>query len=139
MTNKDIIKKFTNLIMRDGKKSIASKLLNSGIKKACKELKLTEDQLLNKCLDNIKPLIDARSKKVGNKSYIIPYAITNDQSICLAIKIIIKAVNNRKENNFIDRFANELIDAYNNKGASIKKRNYIHKSAEINKSFASFR
>jgi small subunit ribosomal protein S7 len=139
MTNKEIVKKFTNLIMRNGKKSIASKLLKLSIDKASKQLGLTEDQLLNDCLNNVKPSIDARSKKVGSTSYIIPYAITNDQSIKLALKIIIKIARERKEKNFVDRLVNEFIDAYNNRGGSIKKRNEIHKLAEANKSFAFFR
>jgi small subunit ribosomal protein S7 len=122
MTNKDIIKKFTNLIMRDGKKSIASKLLKLSLNKASKQLELTEDQLLNQCLNNVKPSIDARSKKVGNNSYIIPYAITNDQSINLALKILVNVARDRKEKSFVDRLVNEFIDASNNRGAAVKKK-----------------
>jgi small subunit ribosomal protein S7 len=139
MTNKDIIKKFTNLIMRDGKKSIASKLLKLSLNKASKQLELTEDQLLNQCLNNVKPSIDARSKKVGNNSYIIPYAITNDQSINLALKILVNVARDRKEKSFVDRLVNEFIDASNNRGAAVKKKNEIHRLAEVNKSFALFR
>jgi len=139
MTNKEIIKKFTNLIMRDGKRSIASKLLKLSMDKASKQLELTEDQLLKKCLNNVKPSIDARSKKVGSNSYIIPYAITNDQSICLALKILTNVARNRKEKSFVDRLVNEFIDIYNNRGASVKKKNEIHRLAEVNKSFALFR
>jgi small subunit ribosomal protein S7 len=139
MTNKEIVKKFTNLIMRNGKKSIASKLLKLSIEKASKQLGLTEDQLLNDCLNNVKPSIDARPKKVGSTSYMIPYAITNDQSTKLALKIIIRIARERKEKNFVDRLVNEFVDAYNNRGGSIKKRNEIHKLAEANKSFAFFR
>jgi len=139
MTNQDIIKKFTNLIMRDGKKSIATKVLNLSMAKASQQLEVTEDQLLNQCLNNVKPSIDARSKKVGSNSYVIPYAITNDQSVNLALKIIIKIARNRKEKSFVDRLVNEFIDASNNRGASVKKKNEIHRLAEVNKSFALFR
>ena len=139
MNNKDIVQKFTNLIMRNGKKSIASKVLKLSMTRASKQLGLTEDQLLNDCLNNIKPSIDARSKRVGSTSYVIPYAITNDQSINLALKILIKVARERKEKSFVDRLVNEFVDAYNNRGASIKKKNEIHKLAEANKSFAFFR
>ena len=139
MTNQDIIKKFTNLIMRDGKKSIATKVLNLSMAKASQQLEVTEDQLLNQCLNNVKPSIDARSKKVGSNSYVIPYAITNDQSVNLALKIIVKIARNRKEKSFVDRLVNEFIDASNNRGASVKKKNEIHRLAEVNKSFALFR
>ena len=139
MNNKDIVQKFTNLIMRNGKKSIASKVLKLSMTRASKQLGLTEDQLLNDCLNNIKPSIAARSKRVGSTSYVIPYAITNDQSINLALKILIKVARERKEKSFVDRLVNEFVDAYNNRGASIKKKNEIHKLAEANKSFAFFR
>jgi small subunit ribosomal protein S7 len=139
MNNKEIVKKFTNLIMRDGKKSIASKVLKLSLTKACKQLGFTEDQLLSKCLNNVKPSVDARSKKIRSTSYIIPYAITREQSINLALKIIIKVTRDRKEKSFVDRLVNEFVDASNNRGASVKKKNEIHKLAEANKSFAFFR
>jgi small subunit ribosomal protein S7 len=139
MNNKEILKKFVNLIMRDGKKSIASKVLKLSMTLASKELKLTEAQLLDNCLNNIKPSINARLKKVGSSSYVVPYAITEDQSINLGLKIFIKIVRERKEKSFVDRLVNEFIDVCNNRGASIKKKNEIHKLAEANKSFASFR
>jgi len=139
MNNQQIVKKFTNLIMRNGKKSIASKLLKLSMARASKQLELTEDQLLTQCLNNIKPSIDARSKRVGSTSYIIPYAITNEQSINLALKILITVARERKEKSFVDRLVNEFIDASNNRGSSVKKKNEIHKLAEANKSFAFFR
>lgn len=139
MNNKEIIKKFTNLIMRHGKKSVASKVLNLSLVKASEQLGLTEGQLLIQFLDNVKPSIDARSKRVGSTSYVIPYAITNEQSISLALKILIKVARERKEKSFVDRLVNELIDASNNRGASVRKKNEIHKLAELNKSFAFFR
>ena len=139
MNNKKIINKFTNLIMKDGKKSTASNLLKKGIKEASSELNIKEEDLLNKVLENVKPLIDARSKRVGRNSYIIPYAITEDQSINLGLKIIVKNTRLRKEKSFLIKLKNEFIDIFNNRGASIKQRNEIHKLAEANKSFAFYR
>jgi small subunit ribosomal protein S7 len=139
MNNQKILKKFINLIMRDGKKSIANKVLKSSINRASKQLNLSENELLTQCLMNVKPSIDARSKRVGSTSYIIPYAITDEQSTNLALKIIIKAARDRKEKSFIDRLVNEFVDAVNNRGNSVKRKNEIHKLAEANKSFAFFR
>ena len=139
MNNKEIINKLTNLIMRDGKKSVASKILRLSLERASQQLDTTKDQVLTKCLFNIKPLIDARSKKVGRTSYIIPYAITEEQSIKLALKILVTSARDRKERSFVDKLVNEFIDAINNRGGSVKKRNEIHKLAEANKSFAFFR
>ena len=89
MKHKEIINKLTNLIMRNGKKSVASKILRNSLIKVASQLDITQEQALNKCLSNIKPLIDARSKKVGRTSYIIPYAVTEEQSIKLALKLIL--------------------------------------------------
>lgn len=139
MNNKQIIAKFTNLIMRDGKKSIASKLLYTSLKLASTKLDITLEEVLTKSLANIKPLIDARSKKVGRTTYMIPYAITEEQSVKLALKIFVNSARERKERTFTDRLTNEFIDAIHNKGGSIKKRNEIHKLAEANKSYAFFR
>jgi len=139
MNNKEIINKLTNLIMRDGKKSVASKILRLSLERASQQLDTTKYQVLTKCLFNIKPLIDARSKKVGRTSYIIPYAVTEEQSIKLALKILVTSARERKERSFVDKLVNEFIDAINNRGGSVKKRNEIHKLAEANKSFAFFR
>jgi small subunit ribosomal protein S7 len=139
MNNKEIVKKFVNIIMRDGKKSIASKILKLSVNKASKELGVTEDQLLIESINNAKPFIDARLKKVGSTSYVIPYAITKEQSMNIAVKIIIKVARDRKEKSFVDCLVNEFVDTYNNRGLSVKKKNDIHKLAEVNKSFASFR
>jgi small subunit ribosomal protein S7 len=139
MNNREILKKFANIIMKNGKKSIATKILNLSISKASIELGLIEDQLLIQCINNVKPFVDARSKKVGRTSYVIPYAITYEQSISIAVKIIIKVVRDRKEKSFVDCLVNELVDVYNNRGLSIKRKNDIHKLAEANKSFAFFR
>ena len=114
MNNKEIINKLTNLIMRDGKKSVASKILRLSLERASQQLDTTKDQVLTKCLFNIKPLIDARSKKVGRTSYIIPYAVTEEQSIKLALKILVTSARERKERSFVDKLVNEFIDAINN-------------------------
>jgi small subunit ribosomal protein S7 len=139
MNTKDILKKFTNLIMRHGKKNIASKVLNSSISRASKKLGLTDGQLLSQCLNNVKPFMDARLKRVGSSFYHVPYLVSEDQSVNLGLKIIIKVARERKEKKFIDRLVNEFIDASNNRGASIKKKKEIYKLAEENKAFAFFR
>jgi len=139
MTNHEILNKFICLLMKDGKKSLASKLLKRSLKQAANILSISETVLLEQILRNVKPSIDARSKKVGRVSYIIPYAITEEQSICLAIKLLVKSARERKEKDFTSRLTNEFVDSFNNKGGSIKKKNEIHKLAEANKSFAFFR
>ena len=125
--------------MIDGKKSIAFKLLKNSLEKAANKLIVSEHLLLKQILDNVKPSIDARSRKVGRISYMIPYAITEKQSFFKAIQIIVHAARQRREKGFINKLTNEFIDSYNNKGVSIKRKNEIHRLAEINKSFAYYR
>ena len=139
MNLKQIENKLVCLLMRDGKKSVAHKLVNISLQKASLQLEVSIANLLKTAIRNIKPSVDARSKKVGNSSYIIPYAITEEQSISLAIKIFVQSARNRRERRIQDKLINEFVDAFNNRGASIKKRNEIHKLAEMNKSFAFFR
>ena len=122
MTNHEILNKFICLLMKDGKKSLASKLLKRSLKQAANILSISETVLLEQILRNVKPSIDARSKKVGRVSYIIPYAITEEQSICLAIKLLVKSARERKEKDFTSRLTNEFVDSFNNKGGSIKKK-----------------
>lgn len=139
MNIQKILNKIACLLMKDGKKSIALKLVDQSVTIASNQLGVPENDVVSKALNNIKPTVDARSKKVGRMSYIIPYALTNEQSLFLSIKILVEASRSRREKQFSQRLANELIDSYNNKGLSIKKKNEIYKLAEANKSFAFFR
>ena len=139
MNHQELINKIACLLMKDGKKSVAHKILNKSLTIASNQLNITKDILLKKSLENIKPTIDARSKRVGRISYIIPYGLTDEQSTCLALKILIGSARSRKEKQFVFKLANELVDSFHNKGASIKKKNEIHMLAEANKSFAFFR
>ena len=125
--------------MVDGKKSIAFKLLKKSLEKTANKLFISENALLKQVLDNVKPFIDARLRKVGRVSYMIPYAITEKQSFFKAIQIIIHSSRQRREKSFISKLINEFRDSYQNKGISIKRKNEIYRLAEANKSFAFFR
>jgi small subunit ribosomal protein S7 len=125
--------------MKSGKKSTASKLLHSSLREAAAKLSISESTLIRGVLKNVKPSIDARRKKVGRFSYIIPYAITEIQSINLGIKLIVRSARERRERDFSSRLRHEFIDSYQNKGISIKKKNEIYRLAEANKSLAFYR
>nr|QFP99086.1 ribosomal protein S7 [Telonemida sp.] len=139
MNFKSIEDKIVCLLMKDGKKSVSQKLVHSSIEKASIQSEVSMVYLLKTAISNIRPSIDARSKKIGNSSYMIPYAITEKQSVGLAAKIFVNSARSRKEKKVQDKLVNEWIDAFNNRGASVKKKNDIHKLAETNKSFAFFR
>jgi small subunit ribosomal protein S7 len=125
--------------MKDCKKNVALRLVRKSLVLASSQLSVSEETVLWQALGNIKPVVDARSKKVGRMSYIIPYALTEEQSTFLAIKILVESSRARREKQFQRKLANELTDSFNNKGSSIKKKNELYKLAEANKSFAFFR
>ena len=125
--------------MKDGKKNVALRIIYKSLALAAKQVNTSESILISQVLGNIKPVIDARTKKVGRISYIIPYALREDQSIFLALKILVDSSRNRREIRFYEKLANELIDSFNNKGASVKRKNEIYQLAEANKAFANFR
>ena len=139
MSTATILNKIACLLMKDGKKSVALRLVRKSLVLASNQLSVSEETVLWQALGNIKPVVDARSKKVGRMSYIIPYALTEEQSTFLAIKILVESSRARREKQFQHKLANELTDSFHNKGSSIKKKNELYKLAEANKSFAFFR
>jgi small subunit ribosomal protein S7 len=131
--------KLLNFMMVDGKKSVAEKILNTSLSKANEKLNLQKDSMvLVKAVLNVSPDIEIKTKKIGTNVYQVPRALTEDKKINLGIKFILQACKARKEYTMVDKLTSELIDAYNNKGLAIKKKDEIHKLAEINKSFSHF-
>tara|TARA_B100000427_G_scaffold300784_1_gene283460 strand:- start:170 stop:640 length:471 start_codon:yes stop_codon:yes gene_type:complete len=137
--NSVVLSKFTNAIMLDGKKAVAESLINksfSNIKSKTGESPLS---IFTKAIDNVKPLVEVRSRRVGGATYQVPVEVKNNRSQALAIRWIVNAIRSRKEKSLIEKLSAELIDAASNKGSAIKKREDTHKMAEANKAFAHFR
>jgi small subunit ribosomal protein S7 len=134
-----LVAKFINCIMRKGKKTIAEKIMYGALD-LIKE-KTNEDALkvFTKAIENVRPKIEVRSKRIGGATYQIPIDVPEFRAISLGIRWIIEAAKNRNEKSMIEKLCNELIDAYNNRGAAIKKREDTHKMAEANKAFAHYR
>lgn len=135
-----LVAKFINNLMRDGKKNIARKIFYSALEKL-KDKSGGEDPLkiFEKAIENVKPLLETRTRRVGGANYQVPVEVRPERQISLAIKWIINAAKARHEKTMIERLANELWDAYNEKGAAIKKRDDTHKMAESNRVFAHYR
>ena len=137
--NSVVLSKFTNAIMLDGKKAVAESLINksfSNIKSKTGESPLS---IFTKAIDNVKPLVEVRSRRVGGATYQVPVEVKNNRSQALAIRWIVNAIRSRKEKNMVDKLSAELMDAATNKGSAIKKREDTHEMAEANKAFAHFR
>ena len=133
------ITKFINIIMFDGKKTIAEKILYFILDKISKEKKMDANKFFYDVLNNVKPRVEVRSKRVGGATYQVPMEVKVDRSQALAIRWIINAARKRSGNNMKMKLYQEFLDAHNNKGGAVKKREDTHRMAEANKAFAHFR
>ena len=135
----EIISKFINIIMLDGKKAIAEKILYSILDKISKEKKIDANKFFYDALNNVKPRVEVKSRRVGGATYQVPIEVKVDRSQALAIRWIIDAARKRSGRNMKTKLYQEFLDAHNNKGGAVKKREDTHRMAEANKAFAHFR
>jgi small subunit ribosomal protein S7 len=137
--NNQSVTRVINRVMLDGKKQIAEKLVYSGMDKAAKKLKVESPlEVFEKALGNIKPHLETRSRRVGGANYQIPFEVKGQRQFHLTTMWFVAAARARKGMSMEDRIALELIDAYNNTGSAVKKREDAHKMAESNRAFAHF-
>ena len=138
--NDKVLSKFINIVMYDGKKSKSEKIVYDALDIASKKLKISKPiDLFKTALNNVKPGIEVRSRRVGGATYQVPVEVRNERAQALAIRWIVDASRKRNEKSMVDRLAQELADAHENKGTSIKKREDTHKMAEANRAFAYYR
>jgi small subunit ribosomal protein S7 len=128
-----------NRIMRDGKKQIAEKLVYNGMTKAAKKVKVENPlEVFDKAFANIRPHMETRSRRVGGANYQIPFEVKGQRQNHLMTMWFVAAARSRKGMSMEDRIALELVDAFNNQGSAVKKREDVHKMAESNRAFAHF-
>ena len=154
--NSRLLAQFVNVLMVSGKKSIAEKIIYGALaimgEKAKKIKKTDEDsdsggsvgssqvlKYFEQALDNVKPSVEVRSRRVGGATYQVPVEVRSDRSVALGMRWIVKAARSRGEKGMMLRLAGELLDAYENKGTAIKRREDTHKMAKANQAFAHFR
>ena len=134
-----IIPKLINSIMFDGKKITAEKIVYDAIEKIKTKSKDEPITVFNDAINNVKPTVEVRSRRVGGATYQVPVEVKSKRSQALALRWIIDASRKRKDKKMSDKLFNEIFDAYQNKGSAIKKKEDTHKMAESNKAFAHFR
>ena len=134
-----VVPKLINSIMYDGKKTIAEKIIYDAIEKIKSKSKDEPINVFNEAINNIKPTVEVRSRRVGGATYQVPVEVKNKRAQALAIRWLIDSARKRKDKNMSDKIFNELFDAYEKKGAAVKKKEDVHKMAESNKAFAHFR
>ena len=134
-----LVAKFLNNLMKQGKKGTSEKLFYDSLELIEEKIKKDPLEVFNAAVDNVKPLIEVKSRRVGGATYQIPMEVAEKRKQALAIRWIISFARNRSGKSMIDKLAAEFMDASNKEGGAIKKREDTHRMAEANKAFAHFR
>ena len=131
--------KFINCMMRDGKKSVAESIFYKALDIIGQKTGKNPLEVFEKAVENVKPVIEVKSRRVGGATYQVPIEVRPDRRVSLAVKWIINSARARAEKGMVYKLSNELLDAYNNRGAAIKKKEDTHRMAEANRAFAHYR
>ena len=137
--NSTIIPKLISSIMYDGKRVIAEKIVYEAIDKIKTKSKEKPIDVFNEAINNIRPTVEVRSRRVGGATYQVPVEVKSKRAQALAIRWLVESARKRKDKHMSDKIFNELFDAYEKRGSAVKKREDVHKMAESNKAFAHFR
>ena len=137
--NNKLVSKFIKSIMRDGKKSTAESILYNAFDVIEKRTKESAIKIFEQAIENVKPIIEVKSRRVGGSTYQVPTEIRPSRKTALGIRWIIGFASKRPEKGMVDKLAAELLDASNKRGAAVKKKEDTHKMADANKAFAHYR
>ncbi len=134
-----VLTKFTNSLMLKGKKSVAERIVYDAFDIMEKKTGQDPLKLFHDAIDNVRPAVEVRSRRVGGATYQVPIEVRHDRRQALAIRWIVELARKRSENTMTERLSGELMDAANNRGAAVKKREDTHRMAEANKAFSHYR
>ncbi|MBU0806204.1 MAG: 30S ribosomal protein S7 [Alphaproteobacteria bacterium] len=134
-----IVTKFMNAVMYHGKKSVAETIVYGALDQVQEKTKQEPVTVFHQALENVAPHVEVRSRRVGGATYQVPVDVRPERRQALAIRWLITAARNRNETTMVDRLSGELMDAANNRGTAVKKREDTHKMAEANRAFAHYR
>ena len=134
-----LVTKFVNVVMKDGKKSVAEKLLYDALDVIRERTEEDPMKVFKKAVDNVKPAVEVKSRRVGGSTYQVPVEVRPSRRLALSMRWLIGAAKSRGEKTMNLRLANELMDAAQNRGAAIKKKDDTHRMADANKAFAHYR
>ena len=137
--NNKLVAKFVNSLLKKGKKSVAESILYGAFDIIEKKLKEQPVELFEKAVNNVKPVIEVKSRRVGGSTYQVPTEVVPSRRTALAIRWLISNAQERTEKTMREKLSGELIDAANNRGGAIKKKEAVHKMAEANKAFAHYK
>ena len=134
-----VLTKFMNNLMTDGKKSVAESIVYNALERVQGRVRRAPIEIFHEALDNVKPAVEVRSRRVGGATYQVPVEVRPERREALAIRWLIVAARKRNENTMEERLAAELMDAAQSRGAAVKKREDTHKMADANKAFSHYR
>lgn len=134
-----LVQKFINCMMWDGKKSTTEKLFYDALERVRGKGEEDPLRLFKKAVENVKPLMEVKSRRVGGANYQIPIEVSQERRTSLSIRWLISSARKRGEKGMTDKLAAELLDAYNNRGSAVKKKEDTHRMAEANRAFAHYR
>ncbi len=134
-----LLAKFINMVMVDGKKSVAEKILYVALDQMSQKRSGEPLEMLETALDNVRPVVEVKSRRVGGATYQVPVEVRPVRRNSLAMRWLIEAARKRSEKSMAQRLAGELLDASENKGSAVKKRDDTHRMAEANKAFSHYR
>jgi len=134
-----VVTKFMNCLMLDGKKSAAERIVYGAFERVEAKMKSDPLALFHEAIDNVKPSVEVRSRRVGGATYQVPVEVRASRRQALAIRWLVEMTRKRSENTMVDRLSGELMDAAQNRGSAVKKREDTHKMAEANKAFSHYR
>ena len=134
-----VITKFINSLMNQGKRSVAERIVYGAFDSMERKAKQDPVRVFHEALDNVKPQLEVRSRRVGGATYQVPVDVRPDRAQALAIRWLIGIARSRPEKTMVDRLSAELLDASNNRGNAVKKREDTHKMAEANRAFSHYR
>ena len=131
--------KFVNVVMRDGKKAVAEGIVYGALDMVAERAKDDPLKVWDRALSNVRPRVEVKSRRVGGSTYQVPVDVRPDRSLALGMRWLVEYARDRNEKTMMDRLANEIVDAAQNRGNAVKKREDVHKMADANKAFAHYR
>jgi len=134
-----VVTQLINKVLLKGKKSLAEKIVYQSLEILRNRTKQNPLDILDKCLENVKPVLEVKPRRVGGATYQVPVEVSPERASTLAIRWIVNFARNRREKTMAERLAGEILDAASNTGSSIKKKEDLHRMAEANKAFAHYR
>ena len=137
--NSRLAMRFINRLMYDGKKGVAEKIFYAALEQLGEKTSEEPLRAFEKALDNVKPHLEVKARRVGGATYQVPMDVRPDRQVSLSVRWVISYARARGEKGMVNKLANELLDAFNNRGGAVKKREDTHRMAEANKAFAHYR